>query len=174
MYYAATHQEAQMCATDPVGIVGGGNSAGQATVFLAEQVSHVHLLIRGGRSREEHVPISGRPDRTAPARHRAPKHRGAGGPRHQIPGRARRRRQSHSAQDTIQRAHCSSSSGGRRRRPRGWLMRSHSTTTASSSRARTRSTSTETVTGLPAPSHPGRSRPAAPDCSRRATSAAAR
>ena len=47
VYYAATNQEAQMCATNPVGIVGGGNSAGQATVFLAEQVSHAHLLIRG-------------------------------------------------------------------------------------------------------------------------------
>ncbi|MGW5724729.1 FAD-dependent oxidoreductase [Nocardia beijingensis] len=48
VYYAATHQEARMCGTDPVAIVGGGNSAGQATVFLAERVSHVHLLIRGG------------------------------------------------------------------------------------------------------------------------------
>lgn len=36
-----------MCGTDPVAIVGGGNSAGQATVFLADHVSHVHLLIRG-------------------------------------------------------------------------------------------------------------------------------
>ncbi|OUS97723.1 FAD-dependent oxidoreductase [Rhodococcus sp. NCIMB 12038] len=48
VYYAATHQEARMCGTDPVAIVGGGNSAGQATVFLADHVSHVHLLIRGG------------------------------------------------------------------------------------------------------------------------------
>ncbi|MGW5323403.1 FAD-dependent oxidoreductase [Rhodococcus pyridinivorans] len=48
VYYAATHQEARLCGTDPVAIVGGGNSAGQATVFLADQVSHVHLLIRGG------------------------------------------------------------------------------------------------------------------------------
>ena len=47
VYYAATHQEARMCGTDPVAIVGGGNSAGQATVFLADHVSHVHLLIRG-------------------------------------------------------------------------------------------------------------------------------
>ncbi|OZC95436.1 cyclic nucleotide-binding protein [Rhodococcus sp. 06-235-1A] len=46
VYYAATHQEARMCGTDPVAIVGGGNSAGQATVFLAEHVSDVHLLIR--------------------------------------------------------------------------------------------------------------------------------
>ena len=47
VYYAATHQEARMCGTDPVAIVGGGNSAGQATVFLADHVPHVHLLIRG-------------------------------------------------------------------------------------------------------------------------------
>ncbi|UYF97453.1 FAD-dependent oxidoreductase (plasmid) [Rhodococcus aetherivorans] len=47
VYYAATNQEARLCGTDPVAIVGGGNSAGQATVFLADQVSHVHLLIRG-------------------------------------------------------------------------------------------------------------------------------
>ncbi|PPJ02109.1 cyclic nucleotide-binding protein [Nocardia nova] len=48
VYYAATHQEARMCGTDPVAIIGGGNSAGQATVFLADRVSHVDLLIRGG------------------------------------------------------------------------------------------------------------------------------
>ncbi|MGW6330913.1 FAD-dependent oxidoreductase [Nocardia rhamnosiphila] len=48
VYYAATHQEARMCGTDPVAIVGGGNSAGQATVFLADTVSRVHLLIRSG------------------------------------------------------------------------------------------------------------------------------
>ncbi|KAA8888535.1 cyclic nucleotide-binding domain-containing protein [Nocardia colli] len=47
VYYAATHQEASMCGVDPVAIVGGGNSAGQATVFLAGRVAHVHLLIRG-------------------------------------------------------------------------------------------------------------------------------
>ena len=42
-----THQEARICGTDPIAIVGGGNSAGQAAVFLAEHVSQVHLLIRG-------------------------------------------------------------------------------------------------------------------------------
>ena len=47
VYYAATHQEARICGTDPIAIVGGGNSAGQAAVFLAEHVSQVHLLIRG-------------------------------------------------------------------------------------------------------------------------------
>ena len=34
MYYAATEVEAQMCAGDPVVVVGGGNSAGQAAMFL--------------------------------------------------------------------------------------------------------------------------------------------
>ena len=47
VYYAATFQEALMCGTGPVVIVGGGNSAGQAAVFLAAQVSRVYVLIRG-------------------------------------------------------------------------------------------------------------------------------
>jgi thioredoxin reductase (NADPH) len=47
VYYAATFQEALMCGTGPVVIVGGGNSAGQAAVFLAARVSRVHVLIRG-------------------------------------------------------------------------------------------------------------------------------
>lgn len=47
VYYGATHVEAQRCAGDRVIIVGGGNSAGQAAVFLARQVREVHLLVRG-------------------------------------------------------------------------------------------------------------------------------
>src|SRR6185436_7197714 len=48
VYYAATQAEAQLCAGDPVVIVGGGNSAGQAAVFLSRQVLQCRLLIRGG------------------------------------------------------------------------------------------------------------------------------
>ncbi len=48
VYYAATQVEAQMCAGDPVVVVGGGNSAGQAAVFLAQHVSRVDLVVRGG------------------------------------------------------------------------------------------------------------------------------
>jgi thioredoxin reductase (NADPH) len=47
VYYAATFQEALMCGTGPVVIVGGGNSAGQAAIFLAARVSRVHIHIRG-------------------------------------------------------------------------------------------------------------------------------
>lgn len=47
LYYAATYQEALLCGDGPVVIVGAGNSAGQATVFLATQVSRVYLLVRG-------------------------------------------------------------------------------------------------------------------------------
>jgi len=46
VYYAATVHEARECRSDPVAVVGGGNSAGQAAVFLAEG-SQVYLLVRG-------------------------------------------------------------------------------------------------------------------------------
>jgi thioredoxin reductase (NADPH) len=47
VYYAATPLEAQMCMGAEVVVVGGGNSAGQAAVFLAGQVRKVCILIRG-------------------------------------------------------------------------------------------------------------------------------
>ncbi|MDX6232822.1 MAG: thioredoxin reductase [Nocardioidaceae bacterium] len=46
IYYAATPVEAAMCRNDPVVIVGGGNSAGQAAVFLADHAQQVHLIVR--------------------------------------------------------------------------------------------------------------------------------
>jgi thioredoxin reductase (NADPH) len=47
IYYAATAMEAGLCAGTHVVVVGGGNSAGQAAVFLARSVEHVHILVRG-------------------------------------------------------------------------------------------------------------------------------
>ncbi len=47
IYYAATEAEAQRCEGEEVAVVGGGNSAGQAALFLAERTRRVYLLIRG-------------------------------------------------------------------------------------------------------------------------------
>lgn len=47
VYYAATELEARQCAGSPVMVVGGGNSAGQAAVFMADQGSEVTVVIRG-------------------------------------------------------------------------------------------------------------------------------
>jgi thioredoxin reductase (NADPH) len=46
VYYAATLMEAQLCRGDPVAVVGGGNSAGQAALFLTGHASHVDLIVR--------------------------------------------------------------------------------------------------------------------------------
>jgi thioredoxin reductase (NADPH) len=47
IHYAATEAEAQMCEGEEVAVVGGGNSAGQAALFLAGRTKRVYLLIRG-------------------------------------------------------------------------------------------------------------------------------
>jgi thioredoxin reductase (NADPH) len=47
VYYAATPNEAQMCRGSDVALVGGGNSAGQAAVYLSQNARKVFLLIRG-------------------------------------------------------------------------------------------------------------------------------
>jgi thioredoxin reductase (NADPH) len=47
IYYGATRVEAQLCEKEEVAVVGGGNSAGQAAMFLADGAKHVYLLVRG-------------------------------------------------------------------------------------------------------------------------------
>jgi thioredoxin reductase (NADPH) len=47
VFYAATQMEAQSCGGRPAVIVGGGNSAGQAAMFLARTCSRVHIVVRG-------------------------------------------------------------------------------------------------------------------------------
>jgi thioredoxin reductase (NADPH) len=47
VYYAATDMEARMCGLSPVVVVGGGNSAGQAAIFLSQGGCAVTLVIRG-------------------------------------------------------------------------------------------------------------------------------
>jgi thioredoxin reductase (NADPH) len=46
VYYGATFIESQICGRDEVIVVGGGNSAGQAAVFLSQTSRHVHMLVR--------------------------------------------------------------------------------------------------------------------------------
>ena len=46
IYYGATFVEAQLCGGEEVIVVGGGNSAGQAAVFLAQTAKRVHMLVR--------------------------------------------------------------------------------------------------------------------------------
>ena len=46
IYYAATNLEAKLCADEEIVVVGGGNSAGQAAVFLAGSCRQVHILVR--------------------------------------------------------------------------------------------------------------------------------
>jgi thioredoxin reductase (NADPH) len=46
VYYAATSVEAKLCDREEVIVVGGGNAAGQAAVFLAETAKRVHMLVR--------------------------------------------------------------------------------------------------------------------------------
>ena len=48
LYYAATHLEGKMCQNEEIIVVGGGNSAGQAAVFLASACRHVHIMVRSG------------------------------------------------------------------------------------------------------------------------------
>ena len=47
VYYAATDMEARPCRGEEVVVVGGGNSAGQAVVFLSRYATRVHVLVRG-------------------------------------------------------------------------------------------------------------------------------
>ncbi|MGB0008877.1 MAG: FAD-dependent oxidoreductase [Candidatus Sulfotelmatobacter sp.] len=49
VYYGATYIEAQLCGTDDAIVVGGGNSAGQAAVYLSQTAGKVHMLVRSSR-----------------------------------------------------------------------------------------------------------------------------
>jgi thioredoxin reductase (NADPH) len=53
VFYEATLMEALVCTGDPVVVVGGGNSAGQAALFLARHAARVRLLIRSGDLRKD-------------------------------------------------------------------------------------------------------------------------
>lgn len=52
IYYGATYIESQLCEDEDVVVVGGGNSAGQAAVYLSQTARKVHLLVRSGELSE--------------------------------------------------------------------------------------------------------------------------
>jgi thioredoxin reductase (NADPH) len=60
IYYAASQAEALMCRGDPVIIVGGGNSAGQAAAFLSRHASRVTVVVPGAGPVRVHVAVSHR------------------------------------------------------------------------------------------------------------------
>lgn len=82
IYYAATAMEAQLCSGEEVSVVGGGNSAGQAAVFLSRSAAQrVHVLVRADglaatvsdylvqhRAIAENHPASAHRDHRAPGR----------------------------------------------------------------------------------------------------------
>lgn len=49
VYYGATYMESQLCEGEDVVVVGGGNSAGQAAVFLSQTAGKVYMLVRSGQ-----------------------------------------------------------------------------------------------------------------------------
>ena len=70
VHYWASPLEAKLCEDQEVALVGAGNSAGQAVVYLASQAKKVWMIVRGARSQRQHVALSDRPDRR-PAQYRA-------------------------------------------------------------------------------------------------------
>ncbi len=165
VYYAATINEARECGTDPVVVVGGGNSAGQAAVFLAG-----HRVARApDRARQrpdgQHVAVSDRPGRESSAHQCAPAD--GGGPR-----RTARPDSSRSSSSTWRPARgkksqppSSSSSSGRPRRHHGSDRTSNATSAA---------TSLPDLTRRPSDHAGNRSRPQCPVSSPSATPAVGR
>jgi thioredoxin reductase (NADPH) len=49
VYYGATTMESQLCVGEDVVVVGGGNSAGQAAVYLSGKARKVYMLVRSGK-----------------------------------------------------------------------------------------------------------------------------
>ena len=79
VYYAATDLEARICTGSEVIVVGGGNSAGQAAIYLAQQGSRVSIAIRRRDARRDDVALSRRADRGGSAHRALRAHRGPRG-----------------------------------------------------------------------------------------------
>jgi thioredoxin reductase (NADPH) len=71
VHYAATSLEGGLCSGSDVIVVGGGNSAGQAAVFLSGKARHVHILGSRQRACRDHVRLFGKAHREFPKHHPA-------------------------------------------------------------------------------------------------------
>jgi len=69
VYYGATALEGQLCADEEIAIVGGGNSAGQAAMFLSGIAKHVHFTGARGGPERDHVALPDPQDRRDIAHH---------------------------------------------------------------------------------------------------------
>ena len=78
-----------MCRGSEVVVVGGGNSAGQAAVFLAGQVRKVYLVVRGDDLAKDMSELPGPADRADPQRRGPLQHRGPADARRRLPRRGR-------------------------------------------------------------------------------------
>ena len=78
IHYAATAMEASLCAGKEVVVVGAGNSAGQAAVFLARTTRHVRLVVRGAGLAATMSKLSGRAHPSVAAHHDSRALRGDG------------------------------------------------------------------------------------------------
>ena len=117
VYYAATQAEAQLCADESVVIVGGGNSAGQAAMFLSQHTDELPAADPRRRPRQVHVPLPGRPDRAQREGQGLQAHRGRRARTGTASSRPSRSRTSAPVSDPrIPPRRCSSSSAPRRTR----------------------------------------------------------
>ena len=88
--YWASPVEAKLCEGEEVALIGGGNSAGQAVVYLAPRVKHLHLIVRGHRAGGDDVALSRRPHRRSPQCRLARRQGGGGAGRRPGPRADRR------------------------------------------------------------------------------------
>jgi thioredoxin reductase (NADPH) len=63
LYYGATNMEAPLCEREEVSVVGGGNSAGQAAVYLTQFATHVHVAVRSDKLSDTMSALSHSADR---------------------------------------------------------------------------------------------------------------